>query len=173
MRWHLRLDVDHRGAPEEDRFLEQILRIRWGLRGINQRRSRHLRQKLGGKTVGTLSASSYLCYLEKTYPNAKIVTYPNADALYLDLTSGRLDTVFADAVATDFGLLRTDAGKNMAIASEVISDRECFGEGAGIGLRKEDAELREAFNKAIVAVREDGTYEKIAKKYFAYDIYGD
>ncbi|TGT46316.1 transporter substrate-binding domain-containing protein [Mesorhizobium sp. M8A.F.Ca.ET.165.01.1.1] len=130
-------------------------------------------KQLKAKTVGTLSGSTYLCYLEKTYPTAKVVTYPNADALYLDLTSGRLDAIFADAVASDFGLLKTDAGKNMAFASKIVTDRGCFGEGAGIGLRKEDAQLREELNKAITEVRQDGTYDKIAKKYFGYDIYGN
>jgi len=128
---------------------------------------------LSGKTVGTLAGSTYLCYLEKTYPTAKAVTYPNADTLYLDLTSGRLDAIFGDAVASDFGLLKTDAGKNMVFASKIINDRACFGEGAGIGLRKEDVQLRADLNKAIVEVRQDGTYDKIEKKYFAYDIYGN
>lgn len=39
-------------------------------------------------------------------------------------------------------------------------------------MRKDDKELREEFNKAIAEVRADGTYDKIAKKYFEYDIYG-
>ncbi|KRB22089.1 hypothetical protein ASD99_07780 [Mesorhizobium sp. Root695] len=68
-------------------------------------------KQLKAKTVGTPSASTYLCYIEKTYPTAKAVTYPNADALYLDLTSGRLDAIFADAVASDFSLLKTDAAR--------------------------------------------------------------
>lgn len=129
--------------------------------------------RLGGKTVGTLSGSTYFCYLEKTYPEATVTPYPNADALYLDLSSGRLDAIFADAVATDFGFLRTERGEEMALASEIVSDRDCFGEGAGIGIRKEDTALRDKLNQAIVDVRADGTYQALAKKYFEYDIYGD
>ena len=34
----------------------------------------------------------------------------------------------------------------------------------GMGLRKEDNELREALNKAFAEMRADGTYEKLAKK---------
>ena len=128
---------------------------------------------LDGKAIGTLAGSTYLCYLEKTYPAAKITSYPNAEALYLDLTSSRLDAIFADAVASDYGFLRTESGKGMALASKVISDPECFGEGAGIGLRKEDDALREQLNKAILESRADGTYQEIAKKYFSYDIYGE
>ena len=33
-------------------------------------------------------------------------------------------------------------------------------------------ELREALNKAFAEMRADGTYEKLAKKYFDFDVYG-
>jgi lysine-arginine-ornithine-binding protein len=127
---------------------------------------------LGDKTIGTIPGTTE-CYLAKKYPNASVKVYPKADALYLDMSSGRLDAIFSDAIAVDFGFLKTDAGKDMAFASEVIHDRECFGEGVGIGVRKEDGELRELLNKAIAAVRSDGTYDTLQKKYFTYDIYGE
>jgi histidine transport system substrate-binding protein len=41
-----------------------------------------------------------------------------------------------------------------------------------MGLRKDDTELREALNKAFAEMRKDGTYEKLAKKYFDFDVYG-
>lgn len=126
---------------------------------------------LGGKVIGTIPGTTQ-CYLEKTFPDATIKVYETADSLYLDLVSGRVDAALSDAIAIDFGLLKTERGKDMEFASEIFTDRECFGEGVGIGMRKDDTELREAFNKAITEVRADGTYDKIAKKYFAYDIYG-
>jgi len=39
-------------------------------------------------------------------------------------------------------------------------------------LRKDDTELREALNKAFADMRADGTYEKLAKKYFDFHVYG-
>lgn len=47
-----------------------------------------------------------------------------------------------------------------------------FGVGTGMGLRKEDNELREALNKAFAEMRADGTYDKLAKKYFDFNVYG-
>jgi polar amino acid transport system substrate-binding protein len=46
------------------------------------------------------------------------------------------------------------------------------GEGAGIGLRKEDTDLKEMFNKALAEIIADGTYKTINDKYFAFDVYG-
>ena len=52
-------------------------------------------------------------------------------------------------------------------------DKKYFGDGTGVGLRKDDAELTAAFNKALGELRQDGTYDKMAKKYFDFNVYGD
>lgn len=41
-----------------------------------------------------------------------------------------------------------------------------------MGLRKDDAELKAALDKAFAEMRQDGTYDKLAKKYFNFDVYG-
>lgn len=44
-----------------------------------------------------------------------------------------------------------------------MKDEKLFGVGTGMGLRKEDNELREALNKAFAEMRADGTYESWRK----------
>ena len=39
-------------------------------------------------------------------------------------------------------------------------------------MRKGDSELRDKLNAAIDAIRASGEYDKIAKKYFDFDVYG-
>ncbi len=56
--------------------------------------------------------------------------------------------------------------------ARLLKMKKLFGVGTGMGLRKEDNELREALNKAFAEMRADGTYEKLAKKYFDFDVYG-
>jgi len=43
----------------------------------------------------------------------------------------------------------------------------------GIAVGKDNPALRDALNGAIKAIRADGTYEAIQKKYFSFDIYGN
>ena len=52
-----------------------------------------------------------------------------------------------------------------------FNDPKYFGVGAGIAIRKGEDKLREALNKAITAIRANGTYKKINEKYFPFDIY--
>ena len=64
-------------------------------------------------------------------------------------------------------------GKDFAFAGPSVKDKKYFGDGTGIGLRKDDAELKAAFDKALGEMRKDGTYDKMAKKYFDFNVYGD
>ncbi len=128
---------------------------------------------LKGKVVGVQRGTIHQCYMEKHFPDVKLNLYDTQDAVNLDLVAGRIDAVLADAIALDDGFLKTERGKGFAFLGGDQIDPQCFGEGAGIAVRKGDDKLREAFNKAIAAIRANGTYKKINDKYFAFDIYGD
>ncbi|MNG20209.1 Histidine-binding periplasmic protein precursor [compost metagenome] len=54
-----------------------------------------------------------------------------------------------------------------------INDPKYFGPGAGIALRKGDAQNAVRLNAAIDAIRANGTYQQVMDKYFAFDIYGE
>jgi polar amino acid transport system substrate-binding protein/arginine/ornithine transport system substrate-binding protein len=59
-----------------------------------------------------------------------------------------------------------------AFIGEDQKDLPCLGEGAGVAIRKGDPVVDE-FNKAIAAIRADGTYKRLNDKYFEIDIYGN
>ncbi|KUZ65923.1 ABC transporter substrate-binding protein [Burkholderia ubonensis] len=111
----------------------------------------------------------------KTYwapAGATVVPYQNQDQVYADLIAGRLDGALQDAVQADIGFLKTPRGKDFQFVGTDIDDPKTLGNGAGIGLRKEDGDLKAKIDKAIGDMRKDGTYDKIAKKYFDFDVYG-
>ena len=53
-----------------------------------------------------------------------------------------------------------------------LTDRQWFGDGMGIAVREGDQDLRARLNDAIKALRANGKYQEINRKYFKYDIYG-
>ncbi|RXY44294.1 histidine ABC transporter substrate-binding protein HisJ [Klebsiella pneumoniae] len=103
----------------------------------------------------------------------EIVSYQGQDNIYSDLTAGRIDAAFQDEVAASEGFLKQPIGKDYQFGGPSIKDEKLFGVGTGMGLRKEDNELREALNKAFAEMRKDGTYDKLAKKYFDFNVYGE
>ena len=102
----------------------------------------------------------------------EVVRYATADAVDLDLVAGRIDMRLDDAVVISEGFLKTEQGKDFEFVGPPMNDDRWFGEGVGIAMRKGDTELKEKFNKAIDEIRANGTYDKIAKKYFDFDVYG-
>ena len=91
----------------------------------------------------------------------------------MDLLSGRLDASFQASVQGDIGLLQKPQGQDFAFAGDPITDKSIIGNGVAIGIRKDDTALREQINEAIVALRQSGEYDRIAHKYFNYDVYGE
>ncbi|WP_269504829.1 ABC transporter substrate-binding protein [Burkholderia sp. IMCC1007] len=131
-------------------------------------------ESLKGKSVGVEQGTIQETYA-KTYwapKGVNVVPYQNQDQVYADLISGRLDGALQDAVQAEIGFLKTPRGANFDFAGKDIDDPKTLGNGAGIGLRKEDTDLKQQIDSAIAGMRKDGTYDKIAKKYFDFDVYG-
>ncbi len=127
---------------------------------------------LAGKVVGLQRGTIYQDYMDGELPDIELKLYGTQDELYLDLTAGRVDAIFADSIAMSDGFLKTDAGKGYAFFGRDYSEVKYFGEGAGIGVRKGEEDLRDAFTAAIQAIRDSGEYKTINDAYFPVDIYG-
>jgi len=130
------------------------------------------KEGLKGKTVAVQRGTVSDKFITGEFGDeVNIKRYGTQEEAYLDLNAGRVDLVFADAfVLLEF--INSDKGKDYEFIGDSYTDPKYFGEGIGIALRKQDTELKEKFNKAIKGIREDGTYDKIRKKYFDFDIFG-
>jgi lysine/arginine/ornithine transport system substrate-binding protein len=129
---------------------------------------------LKGKSVGYEQGTIQEAYAKKHWAPAgvEVVPYQNQTQVLSDLTAGRLDASLQDAVQADEGFLKKPEGKGFGFAGKELVDPQTLGEGAAIGLRKEDKELKADIDKAIAGMLKDGTYKKLEKKYFNFDVYG-
>ena len=128
---------------------------------------------LKGKSVGVQRATTHDNFITAVFGDTvEIKRYGTQDEAYLDAVAGRIDLLLADSVAMDDGFLKTDSGKDFEFVGPGYTDPKYFGDGVGIAIRTSDTELVGAFNKAIDAIRADGTYKKIQDKYFDFDVYG-
>jgi arginine/ornithine transport system substrate-binding protein len=129
---------------------------------------------LKGKTVGVQRETVHDKYLTDIYgKDISIKRYGSLDEAYLDVDAGRLDILMADSVALLDGFLSKDKGKDYEFIGPDMVDPKWFGPGIGAAVRKEDTDLKEKLNAAIDKIRSDGTYDKIQKKYFNFNVYGE
>jgi arginine/ornithine transport system substrate-binding protein len=127
---------------------------------------------LKGKKIAVQRSTIHDRFATDYFKQSQIVRYTKQDDVFLDLASGRIEIGQVDRAAVSHGFLRSPLGKNFELVGPTFTDPKYFGEGAGVAVRKSDTELRDKLNAAIKAIRADGTYKKIADKYFDFDIYG-
>ena len=123
---------------------------------------------LKGKTLGAQSSTTHSNYAEAHFKDSELKLYPSADEYKLDLESGRIDGAIDDSVVLS-DWVKSDAGSCCKILTMLPLDAEINGPGAGIAVRKGDP-LKEKLNAAIAAIQANGTYKKIADKYFDFDV---
>ena len=129
---------------------------------------------LKGKRIGVLKGSTQEKWAmgELKPAGVTVVPYEAQDQVYLDIKAGRLDGTVADKVEVHGGFLRKPEGKDYGYVGPDQYDVKYYGEGIGIAMRKGQKELKQQLDEAIDTIRKNGTYAKIAKKYFEFDPYG-
>ncbi len=122
---------------------------------------------LAGKTVCVQTATIHQNFLDSgDVGKVNVRTYKTQDEVNLDLAAGRCDAALAAAVA--FADYAEKSGKPVVLTGPTFSGG-AFGNGVGVGIRKDDTELLKAFNSAINKARKNGDISRIATKWFGFD----
>lgn len=125
---------------------------------------------LKGKKVGAQDQSSAVDAMEEeedlysSFDGGKAITFEDNNQALMDLEAGRIDAVVADEILVRYyiELKGTDKYK--------ILDEDFGEEEYGVGIRKDDTKMVEAFNEAFESMKEDGTLKEISEKWFGEDI---
>lgn len=128
-------------------------------------------ESLKGKRIGIVQGTSQAAYANKHWRGKGIdlISYQNDDLAKQDLAMGRIDGTLQNAAAGAV-FFETPEGANFHMTGEAVSDKEVFGVGAGIGLRKSDTALLERINGALEAMVASGQYNDILQRYSKYGI---
>ncbi|WDR01614.1 ABC transporter substrate-binding protein [Devosia algicola] len=120
---------------------------------------------LSGKSVGAERSTVASQWAEDNLGRtADVKLYDTQTAAYSDLDAGRIDAMVSD-IYPAYDWLQSHDG------FEFIGDNIDIDDKIGIAIRKNDTELRDAFNAALKTIRDNGTYAEINAKYFPFDIY--
>lgn len=125
---------------------------------------------LAGKKIGAQSESSAVTAMEKeaalyaSFAGGKAVTFEDNNMALMDLEAGRVDAVVSDAVLVRYYVTLKGADKYRVL------DEDFGDEAYGVGIRKGDTKMVDAFNKAYEELKQDGTLATISEKWFGEDI---
>ena len=122
---------------------------------------------LSRKTIGVGSGNAMQQSVEAMYPDGdvkfEVYTSATLEAMLDDIAYGRIDAVLAQDIQTYMAM---KANENLKL--KVLDPFE-YGT-ATIVFDKENTELRDAMNKFIEILREDGTLKEISEKWVGVDI---
>ncbi len=115
------------------------------------------RDSLAGMTVGTQKNTNSALELAQM-PDVQVVPYPGADFAFQDLAEGLIDAVVADKLlALSYVSVKPN---NLKIAGEAFA-----AESYGIAVCNQRGDLVDKINAGLAEVKEDGTVEKLQKKW--------
>ena len=124
-----------------------------------------------GRKIGAMAGTVYAAYLEDLYKaGTEIRLYASLDEASLDLALERIDTVLGDKIALFEWLKRGKEADCCVFQADAHPSVSHFGEGYGVGLRKDDTDLRQLFNRAIDEIIADGTYQRIRSGYWPFPL---
>lgn len=125
-------------------------------------------QSLKDKSIGAQAGTAQAIYAEDHFvpEGTDLKLYPTAVEADSDLSNNRLDAIIHDKFPLLVWLEKE--GKDCC---KLLGEVEGTQSPISIAIRKNSDDLKNRFNKAIDEIRADGTYDKIAKKYFNADIY--
>ncbi len=125
---------------------------------------------LAGKLVAAQTGSTAVDAIEAepdvlaTFKDGKPVTYESNNDVLMDLEAGRVEAIVADEILVKYYISKRGVEK-FKILDEDFGEEEY-----GVGMRKGDTALVEAFNKAYEELKVEGTVAEISIKWFGEDI---
>ena len=115
-------------------------------------------EDLAGETVGVQKGTTGETYLKEEAPEATVRSYGELDDAYNALVAGQVAAVMFDL----------PGNQEAARTKDGLEVRETYDTGEEFGIAyQEDADaLREAANKALKEIKDDGTFAELYREYF-------
>jgi polar amino acid transport system substrate-binding protein len=126
----------------------------------------HKVEDLNGKTGGSYEGTVWIDWLNDLNKKGGQVTvkaYPTPTELIADVAAGRLDGGLVDALLAAYAVKQ-----NPRLGIELVADyqpREKVANAVALAIRKDSADLRDALNRTMAALKADGGLDRIFEKY--------
>lgn len=118
---------------------------------------------LAGKTIGVQSETTGEAYAKEHKPaGATIKSFTGADEMFTALRAGQVDALLQDYPINAYNAKQTG---ETVVSATLDSEPEQY----GFAIKKGNTELRDAVDRALTELRDNGTYDEVLKKYLGDD----
>ena len=137
----------------------------------------HSAASFKGKKIIVLWNSPRAKHVADHYKDSSVLLVTQETDVYLELAAGRGDIGFGSSVVSADAYLKKPEGKGFAQVGPTVrldggGGGGGGGGGVGVAFRKGEDSLRLKVNEALKSIKADGSYKKLADKYFDFDVSG-
>ena len=118
-------------------------------------------EDIADKRVGIFTGTVHDGFMAQHYPKAEVFRYGTTSDMILSLKTGKIDAVMMDLITANILIKRNP---ELSILSDKVFDMPL-----GVGLRKDNPELRKELNLFLQAIRENGVYDEMRRRWFIED----
>lgn len=126
---------------------------------------------LEGQRIGVAKGSPHEAYLRTFFRGSAIVTFDSVELARDALAGSKVDLIFDDGISLGFWLNGTASRECCEMKGGPYMEPKYFGDGIGIMVGKDDAQLKSLINAALRRVRESGRLEELLLRYFPNRLY--
>jgi polar amino acid transport system substrate-binding protein len=114
---------------------------------------------LKGKTIGVQSSTTGETYAKEHATGATIKSFEDSDGLFTAIEAGQIDAILQDLPVNAYRATKDDSVK--------VVETYKTGEQYGFAVEKGDAGMLKFVDDGLKALKDDGTFDTIYKKYFS------
>jgi polar amino acid transport system substrate-binding protein len=126
---------------------------------------------LKGRSVAVLSGTAHEAYATAFMAGATVRPFQDLPAAEAALKGGEVDYLFADGLSLALWIGGTESNGCCALAGGPYLESRFFGEGIGFVVRKDEENLRRAFEFALQKLWDEGKYAEIYLRFFPVSPY--
>lgn len=126
---------------------------------------------LEGMRIAVAKGTAHEAYLRAFFRDSTIRLFESVELARDALTTGAADLLFDDGISLAFWLNGTASRACCEYKGGPFAEPKYFGDGIGIAIKRDDAQLKAMINSALKRMRESGRYEELLLRYFPLRVF--
>jgi polar amino acid transport system substrate-binding protein len=126
---------------------------------------------LEGMRIAVAKGTAHEAYLRAFFRDSTIRAFESVELARDALTTGAADLLFDDGISLAFWLNGTASRACCEFKGGPFAEPKYFGDGIGIAVKRDDAQLKALINSALKRMRESGRYEELLLRYFPLRVF--